>query len=105
MSSARAQRRPAGQAEHTPKAAIAAEHRISFAARLAGTENHAQDQGNPTNVGSDGENMSRSRGRRSFHRPQQSRPLQSYEIANLFQKAVTFHQQGELAQAETWYQA
>jgi hypothetical protein len=42
MSSARAQRRPAGQAEDTPKAAIAAEHRISFAARLAGTENHAQ---------------------------------------------------------------
>jgi protein O-GlcNAc transferase len=60
--------------------------------------------GNLGNVGSDGENMSKSKGRRVFHRPEQSRPQQSFEIANTFQKAVTFHQQGQLALAETWYQ-
>jgi protein O-GlcNAc transferase len=60
--------------------------------------------GNLGNVGSIDRNMSKSKGRRVFHRPEQSRPLQSSEIANLFQKAATFHQQGQLAQAETWYQ-
>src|SRR5262249_235483 len=41
--------------------------------------------------------------RRVLHRPEQSRPQKSFEIANTLQKAVTFHQQGQLALAETWY--
>ena len=49
--------------------------------------------------------MSKSRGRRAIHRPEQSRWVQSSEIANVFQKAVTLHQQGQLAQAERSYHA
>src|SRR5215467_10395499 len=49
--------------------------------------------------------MSKSRGRRAIHRSEQSRWVQSSEIANVFQKAVTLHQQGQLAQAERSYHA
>jgi len=48
--------------------------------------------------------MSKSKGRRVFHRPKQSKPLQSPEIANALQKAVALHQQGQLAQAARLYQ-
>jgi protein O-GlcNAc transferase len=48
--------------------------------------------------------MSKSKGRRVFHQPKQSQPLQSPEIANTLQKAVALHQLGQLAQAERLYQ-
>src|SRR4029077_12281327 len=51
-----------------------------------------------------GGSMSKSKERRVFHQPKQSRPLQSLEIANTLQKAVALHQQGQLAQAERFYQ-
>ena len=44
--------------------------------------------------------MSKSKGRRVLHRPEQSRPQQSSK-SRIRQKAVTLHQQGQLALAET----
>jgi Flp pilus assembly protein TadD len=48
--------------------------------------------------------MSKSKRRRVFHEPKQSKPPQSPEIANTLQKAVALHQLGQLAQAERFYQ-
>jgi protein O-GlcNAc transferase len=47
--------------------------------------------------------MSKSKGRRVSHQPKKIKPLQSSEIASTLQKALAFHQQGRLAQAESLY--
>jgi tetratricopeptide (TPR) repeat protein len=47
--------------------------------------------------------MSKSKGSRKFRRPEPFRPLQSPEITETLQTGETFHQQGQLAQAERCY--
>ena len=49
--------------------------------------------------------MSRSKQRRTAHRPTPARKPQALEIAHAIEKALALHQQGQLAQAEAVYKA
>jgi protein O-GlcNAc transferase len=72
--------------------------RCDLALRLAGIRRKSGDD-----AGVDGGNMSKSKRRRVSHQPKKTKPSQSSEIANTLHKALAFHQQGQLVQAEGLY--